>query len=114
MLVCAGPRVSCSSTAASTIRRRVSSCASARFFSSYFRFRAICVIIVQDCAVKYARRNPMAQVDHIVDGIYRISTPPDGTGAPITFNQFLIDDEAPVLVHTGNYEEYGGIHKAIS
>jgi len=56
----------------------------------------------------------MAQVDHIVDGIYRISTPPDGTGAPITFNQFLIDDEAPVLVHTGNYEEYEGIHKAIS
>jgi flavorubredoxin len=56
----------------------------------------------------------MAQVDHIVDGIYRISTPPSLEGAPITFNQFLIDDEAPVLVHTGNYEEYEGIHKAIS
>ena len=56
----------------------------------------------------------MAQVDHIVDGIYRISTPPSVDGAPITFNQFLIDDEAPVLVHTGNYEEYEGIHKAIS
>jgi flavorubredoxin len=56
----------------------------------------------------------MAQIDHIVDGIYRISTPPSTEGAPISFNQFLIDDEAPVLVHTGVYDEYDGIHKAIS
>ena len=56
----------------------------------------------------------MAQVDHIVDGIYRISTPPSAEGAPISFNQFLIDDEAPVLVHTGVHGEYDGIHKAIS
>ncbi len=56
----------------------------------------------------------MAQVDHIVDGIYRISTPPSAEGAPISFNQFLIDDEAPVLVHTGVHDEYDGIHKAIS
>jgi flavorubredoxin len=55
----------------------------------------------------------MAQIDHIVDGIYRISTPPP-TGAPITFNQFLIDDEAPVLVHTGVYDAYDDIRKSIS
>jgi flavorubredoxin len=55
----------------------------------------------------------MAQIDQIVDGIYRISTPPD-PNVPISFNQFLIEDEAPVLVHTGVYGEYEGIHKAIS
>jgi flavorubredoxin len=54
----------------------------------------------------------MAQIDEIVDGIYRISTPPD-VGVPITFNQFLIDDEAPVLVHTGVHQAYDGIRKAI-
>ena len=55
----------------------------------------------------------MAQIDQIVDGIYRISTPPDAN-VPITFNQFLIDDEAPVLVHTGVHGAYEGIRKAIS
>ena len=54
----------------------------------------------------------MAQIDHIVDGIYRISTPPDAD-TPISFNQFLIEDEAPVLVHTGVHQAYDGIHKAI-
>jgi flavorubredoxin len=54
----------------------------------------------------------MAQIDEIVDGIYRISTPPDAD-VPITFNQFLIDDEAPVLVHTGVHQAYDGIRKAI-
>ena len=60
----------------------------------------------------------MAQIDHIVDGIYRISIPPDAN-TPITFNQFLIDDEAPVLVHTGvhgAYDEHsqGGLRGARS
>src|SRR4051795_12883995 len=42
-------------------------------------------------------------VDEIADGIYRISTwvpdiaPPEG----MTFNQFLIDAEQPLLFHTG-------------
>ena len=54
----------------------------------------------------------MAQIDEVVDGIYRISTPPD-EGVPITFNQFLIDDEFPVLVHTGVHQAYDGIRKAI-
>jgi flavorubredoxin len=55
----------------------------------------------------------MAQIDHIVDGIYRISTPPEG-GAPITFNQFLIDDEEPVLVHTGVYQTCEATRKAVA
>ncbi len=54
----------------------------------------------------------MINIDEIVDGIYRISTPP--TEYPITFNQFLIDDEQPTLIHTGVYDAYDDIRKAIS
>jgi flavorubredoxin len=54
----------------------------------------------------------MAQVDQITGGVYRISTPP-GEGAPITFNQFLIDDEMPTLIHTGVHQEYDNIRKAV-
>jgi flavorubredoxin len=53
----------------------------------------------------------MAQVDEITKGIYRIATPP--SGFPITFNQFLIDDEMPTLIHTGTHQEYDNIRKAI-
>ena len=42
------------------------------------------------------------RIDHIVDRIYRISTFSPEFG--ITFNQFLIDDEQPALIHTGTYE----------
>lgn len=44
-------------------------------------------------------------------GIYRISLWSPRTG--ITFNQFLIDDEAPTLVHTGRYEHYEAVAAAI-
>ena len=54
----------------------------------------------------------MAHIDEIVDGIYRISTPP-ARGTPITFNQFLIDDELPTLIHTGVHDAYDDIRKAI-
>lgn len=38
----------------------------------------------------------MAQVNEIVDGIYRICSLPAGQ-YPVGFNQFLIDDEHPTL-----------------
>lgn len=52
------------------------------------------------------------RIDHIAGGVYRISTmtPPYG----ITFNQFLIDDERPALIHTGEHGSYESIRKAIS
>ena len=53
----------------------------------------------------------MTQIDQIAGGIYRISNPP--AGSPITFNQFLIDDERPALIHTGVHSEYEDIRKAI-
>jgi flavorubredoxin len=51
------------------------------------------------------------RIDHIAGGIYRISTltPPYG----ITFNQFLIDDEEPALLHTGEYDVYEHVRGAI-
>ena len=55
----------------------------------------------------------MANIDEITQGVYRISTPPGTEGAPITFHQFLIDDEMPTLVHTGVHSEYDSIRKAI-
>jgi flavorubredoxin len=52
------------------------------------------------------------RIDHIVGGIYRISTFSPDFG--ISFNQFLIDDERPALLHTGTYNHYEGVRSAIS
>lgn len=49
----------------------------------------------------------MARVDQITGGIYRISTMPKDS--LITFNQFLIDDEHPALIHTGMAPMYEDI-----
>ncbi len=51
-------------------------------------------------------------IDEVVDGIYRIATwVPD---AGITFNQFLIDDERPALIHTGVHQAYDGVRRAVA
>lgn len=52
------------------------------------------------------------RIDPITGGIYRISTWADPFG--ITFNQFLIDDERPTLIHTGEHGAYENIRKAVS
>ena len=52
------------------------------------------------------------RIDHIVGGIYRISTMTEAYG--ITFNQFLIDDELPTLIHTGRYEDYAAVVAYVS
>jgi flavorubredoxin len=47
--------------------------------------------------------NSGTRIDEIADGIYRISTPVPPCDFPggFTFNQFLIDDDEPLLFHTG-------------
>src|ERR1700756_1334731 len=55
----------------------------------------------------------MARVEEIVPGIYRISTPP-GDQFPIGFNQFLIADEKPALIHTGFYQAYDAVRSAVA
>jgi flavorubredoxin len=52
------------------------------------------------------------RIDHITGGIYRISSMTEAYG--ITFNQFLIDDERPTLVHTGDHFMYEQIRAAIA
>lgn len=52
------------------------------------------------------------RIDHLTGGIYRISTMVEPFG--ITFNQFLIDDERPMLVHTGEHGFYEPIRRAVA
>jgi flavorubredoxin len=52
------------------------------------------------------------RIDHITGGIYRIST-----WVPqyrLTFNQFLIDDDRPALIHTGEYAFYEQVRGAVA
>ena len=51
------------------------------------------------------------RIDHIIGGIYRISHWEEQYG--LTFNQFLIDDERPTLIHTGTYDHYDAVRKSI-
>ena len=55
-----------------------------------------------------------ARIDEIVGGIYRISTTVGLDGLDFQFNQFLIDDERPALIHTGMYGFYDSIRGVIS
>jgi flavorubredoxin len=60
-------------------------------------------------------RESGTRVDEIADGIYRISTPvpPDGFPGGFTFNQFLIDDDEPLLFHTGLRRLFPLVREAI-
>lgn len=51
------------------------------------------------------------RIDHIVGGIYRISAFHPDYG--ITMNQVLVDDERPTLIHTGEYDGFEAIDKAM-
>jgi len=52
------------------------------------------------------------RIDHITGGIYRTSTWTPQYG--ITFNQFLIDDDRPALIHTGEYALYDQVRDAVA
>ena len=56
----------------------------------------------------------MARIDEITDGIYRISTTVDVDGGAFQFNQFLVDDERPALIHTGMYGMYEPVRDAVA
>jgi flavorubredoxin len=56
----------------------------------------------------------MARVDELVDGIYRISTTVRLPDTDFQFNQFLIDDDRPALIHTGMYGLYEGVRNGIA
>ena len=54
-------------------------------------------------------------VDEIADHIYRISTPvpPEAVPGGFTFNRYLIDDDAPLLFHTGPRRMFESTRAAI-
>jgi flavorubredoxin len=54
----------------------------------------------------------MTRVDEVAHGIFRISSF-DPTYR-ISFNQFLIVDERPALIHTGVYPAYDSVRKAVA
>ena len=55
------------------------------------------------------------RVDEIANGIYRLSTfVPDVGPTGFTFNQFLIDDEQPLLFHTGPRAMFPLVSEAIA
>lgn len=54
-------------------------------------------------------------IDEIADGIYRLSTfVPDVGPTGFTFNQFLIDDDEPLLFHTGQRMLFDSVSEAIA
>jgi flavorubredoxin len=56
----------------------------------------------------------MARVDELVDGIYRICTTAQLPDTEFQFNQFLIADERPALIHTGMYGLYQSVRDGIA
>ncbi|AIF84133.1 hypothetical protein NTE_02077 [Candidatus Nitrososphaera evergladensis SR1] len=56
-------------------------------------------------------KDTTASISEITDGIYRISGFVNEYG--ITFNQFLINDEKPTLIHTGPVGMYEGVAEKV-
>jgi flavorubredoxin len=54
----------------------------------------------------------MRTIDQVAAGIYRIGE--FGPEYGISFNQFLIVDDAPALIHTGTVPMYEGVRKAVA
>ena len=59
----------------------------------------------------YSAKDTKAEIHEIKDGIYRISGFVKEFG--ITFNQFLVNDERPTLIHTGPIGMYGQIEQKV-
>lgn len=55
-------------------------------------------------------------IQEIADGIYRINTPVaiPGTQEKFSFNQYLIDDDEPMLFHTGQRQLFPLVSEAIA
>ncbi|AXQ27186.1 MBL fold metallo-hydrolase [Solimonas sp. K1W22B-7] len=53
-------------------------------------------------------------VHEVADGIYRISTPVVIPGGGFSFNQYLIDDDEPLLFHTGPRKLFPLVREAVA
>ncbi|MFX1766631.1 MBL fold metallo-hydrolase [Paraburkholderia sp. A1RI-2L] len=52
-------------------------------------------------------------IDEIANRIYRISTPAEIPGGGFSFNQYLIDDDEPLLFHTGLRKLFPAVREAV-
>ena len=52
-------------------------------------------------------------IDEIANRIYRISTPVEIPGGGFSFNQYLIDDDEPLLFHTGLRKLFPVVREAV-
>ncbi len=59
---------------------------------------------------------PNTRIDAIGDSLYRISTamPPEVIPGGFSFNQYLLIDDAPLLVHTGLRGMFDAVSGAIA
>jgi flavorubredoxin len=53
------------------------------------------------------------RIDEVAPKIYRISTPVTGIPGGFTFNQYLLDDDEPLLFHTGPRKMFTLVREAI-
>lgn len=55
------------------------------------------------------------RIDEVADGIFRISTPVNSiAGGGITYNQYLIVDDEPLLFHTGKRRMFPQVQAAVA
>src|SRR5262249_36831418 len=54
------------------------------------------------------------RVDEVADGIYRISTPFAAVPGGVSFNQYLLVDDEPLLFHTGLKRLFPVVREAIA
>src|ERR1700730_10968582 len=55
------------------------------------------------------------RIDEVADGIFRISTPVDSiAGGGITYNQYLIVDDEPLLFHTGKRRMFSQVQAGVA
>jgi hypothetical protein len=54
----------------------------------------------------------LAEIDELIPGLYRICCYKDDRR--LSFNQFLIEDELPALIHTGTYPMFEQVRAAVA
>jgi len=54
----------------------------------------------------------MTRIDEVGQGVYRVATFDPAYG--ISFNQFLLADERPALIHTGPHQAYEAVRNAVA
>jgi flavorubredoxin len=54
------------------------------------------------------------RIDEIAEGVYRINTPVEIPGGAFSFNQYLVNDDQPLLFHTGPRRMFPIVREAVA